>query len=149
MMYVTLMIAGDGIFIGPRPCLSCAVLYHHAPSGRNARHLASPPRLGSHDLRPDRRSPSDGNYRIKMIKVHFLCLKPYVWPQYKGSEFYGLNCYPMCFRWDIFTSSVRYLRFPVDIRLVIPVISVHSGVDFRCVFESKYLIFSIDLENFT
>ena len=36
-----------------------------------------------------------------------------------------------------------------DIRLVIPVISVHSGVDFRCVFESKYLIFSIDLENFT
>ena len=80
---------------------------------------------------------------------YFFCLKPYVWPQYKGSEFYGLNCYPMCFRWDIFTSSVRYLRFPVDIRLVIPVISVHSGVDFRCVFESKYLIFSIDLENFT
>lgn len=66
--------AGDDIFIGPRPCLSCAVLYPHAPSGRNARHLASPPRLGSHDLRPDRRSPSDGNYRIKMIKVHFLSL---------------------------------------------------------------------------
>lgn len=38
-------------------------------------HLASPPRLGSHDLRPDRRSPSDGNYRIKMIKVHFLSLE--------------------------------------------------------------------------
>ena len=75
MMYVTLMIVGDDIFIGPRPCLSCAVLYPHAPSGRNARNLASPPRLGSHDLRPDRRSPSDGNYRIKMIKVHFLSLE--------------------------------------------------------------------------
>ena len=86
---------------------------------------------------------------LSIHTYYFFCLKPYVWPQYKGSEFYGLNCYPMCFRWDIFTSSVRYLRFPVDIRLVIPVISVHSGVDFRCVFESKYLIFSIDLENFT
>ena len=95
MMYVTLMIVGDDIFIGPRPCLSCAVLYPHAPSGRNAQHLASPPRLGSHDLRPDRRSPSDGNYRIKMIKVHFLRLELVIHSTLRSGCFRFGNSHPV------------------------------------------------------
>ncbi|CDA93180.1 unknown [Bacteroides sp. CAG:709] len=35
--------------------------------------------------------------------INYFCLKPHVWPQYKVSDFYGLDSYPMCFRWDIFT----------------------------------------------
>ena len=44
-------------------------------------------------------------------------------------------------------SDGTFLRHGCGI-YVFRLISVHSVVDFRCVFESKYLTFSIDLENF-
>ena len=72
--------------LGPEYVPYCFIFYNHLHFAAFFRHIVQ----------------EELNFSIH---IGYFCLKPYVWPQYKGSEFYGLDSYPMYFRWDIFTLS--------------------------------------------